>query len=79
MVPDISSASAPSGGINSGSQYFETLDCRVKKENTKVNMKTNTKLHAKMNRNMKENINECHFGHECGDVWKEEYGFLTRR
>jgi hypothetical protein len=45
----------------------------------KVNMKTNTKLHVKMNRNMKENMNECDFGHEYGDVWKEEYGLLTRR
>jgi hypothetical protein len=73
MKPDMSAASGPSGGIDSGSQYYETPDCCVKKENTKVNMKMNTKLHAKRNRNMKENIDECNFGPECGDVWKEEY------
>jgi hypothetical protein len=74
-MPDMWSAHASSGGIDSGSQYSETLKYHFKKENMEVTMKTNAKLHVKINRNM----NERDFGHECGDVWKEEYGLLMRR
>jgi hypothetical protein len=79
MMSDMWPAPASSGGIDSVSQYSETPECHLKKENMEVNMKMNTKSHVKMNRTMKENMNECDFGHECGDVWKEKYGLLTRR